>query len=181
MPFTRAIPPAEIANRNNGEKLMDTIVHLKYMFDNVARITGNLIADITEEESMIRGEHALNHIRWQTGHLVHSDNIILSLFDEKAEDFDLYKRIFQGGTDPSDDSSAYPSMADLRDRFSEVHQKVIRRVERATDAELSKEVGSGEHKATVWQAITFLCAHAFYHSGQIAQVRKIIGRDRMFT
>jgi len=155
--------------------------HLVYMLKTTAQIVKPLIEDITEEESMERTEHRFNHIRWQTGHLAHSDYSILALLShDKGEPKD-YGKIFGGGTELSDEPSAYPPMADLRGELFDLQNRVIKLAEEADDDVFEREIDWGSKKVPVWQAISFLCLHNFYHAGQITQIRKALGRGRPFV
>jgi len=154
---------------------------LVYMLKTAAQVVKPLIEDITDEESMARTEHNFNHIRWQTGHLLHSNYATLALFSqEKVEPRD-YGGIFGGGTELSDDPKAYPSMAELRSELLGLEDRIIALAEKANDDVFEREIEWGSKKVKVWQAMSFLCMHNFYHAGQITQIRKTLGRDRPFV
>ncbi|SYZ72057.1 conserved hypothetical protein [Candidatus Zixiibacteriota bacterium] len=154
--------------------------HLLYMLKTNQFVIKKLLDDITEEESMIRGEGGFNHIRWLTGHLYGSDGYSFSLLGVEDEATGKYSKIFGGGSVVSDDPAVYPSMADIRDRLYKSHDKLMEVIEAAPDGDLEKEIG-GERKQPVWQGLTFLAMHEFYHAGQIVHIRKMLGRSRPFA
>lgn len=152
---------------------------LLYMLQTTQRLTQPLIEDISDKESMVRGEHNRNHIRWQTGHLIHSDMYLVSVLGGDYPGAEKYKRLFEGGTEPDDESATYPSMAVLRDDLKGVQNELVALVGKMSDEDLQQELGGGQ-SWTKWQAASFICMHAFYHAGQITHIRNILGRLRPF-
>lgn len=154
---------------------------LVYMLKTTVQVVKPLIEDITEEESMARTENNFNHIRWQTGHLLHSNYATLALFSQEKIEPKDYGNIFGGGAELSDDPKAYPSMAELRRELLDLKERIIALAEKADDEVFEREIEWGSKKITVWQAMSFLCMHNFYHAGQITQIRKTLGRGRPFV
>ena len=154
---------------------------LAYMLKTTAEIVKPLIDDITEEESMVRGSDRFNHIRWQTGHLIHTDNFILQALGQNKTAPESYTDLFAGNNrEISDDPEHYPLMAALRTEILVLHKRLIDLVEEVDEAIFDQEIPWGESKAPVWRGITFLCMHDFYHAGQITHIRKALGRERPF-
>lgn len=154
--------------------------HLLYMLKTNQHVIKRLLDDITEEESMVRGEGGLNHIRWLAGHLYGSDGYCFSLLGVKDDSTGQYSKIFGGGSVVSDDPTTYPSMAELRDLLYKSHERLFKIISDLSDNELEREIGE-EKKQPVWQPLTFLAMHEFYHAGQIVQIRKMLGRERPFA
>lgn len=154
--------------------------NLSYMMKINQQAIKKLVDDVTEEESLERGVYGYNHIRWQIGHLVHCQVIILKSLGEKTGDFGNYKELFGGGSKIADDPSVYPSLAELGAQLYELQTRAIAATEKIPESDLKKEVDWGERKAPAWQAISFLCMHDFYHSGQIVNMRKILRREQPF-
>jgi len=155
--------------------------HLIYMLKFNQRVIKALIDDVNEEESMVRGEHGHNHIRWLAGHIFRSDHHSLKIMGRDDGTFEKYGKIFGLGSTISDDVSIYPSMAELRNMLYKSHDKVIEVVSNSTDAELENEITDHGEQRPIWQALTFLAMHEFYHSGQIVFMRKLLGRERPFA
>lgn len=154
--------------------------NLLYMMKINQQAIKRLVDDVTEEESLEQGIYGYNHIRWQIGHLVHCQVIILKHLGEQAGDFSKYKELFGGGSKIADDTAIYPSLAKLRTQLYELQEMSIAAAEQIRDSDLEKQVDWGDRKAPVWQAISFLCMHDFYHSGQIVNMRKILKREQPF-
>ncbi len=154
---------------------------LLYMLDFNRKTIKKLIDDVSEEESMERGSDSHNHIRWTTGHLVYCDSYVCSLLGGDSDDHKKVAGLFGAGSEVSDDPSAYPAMSELRERLYRLHEWMISRIEKLTDADLERETGDDENKEPLWQPVTFFCMHEFYHAGQMASMRRLLGRDRPFN
>jgi uncharacterized damage-inducible protein DinB len=152
-----------------------------FMLNMVASTTEPLINDITEEESMSRGVHQFNHIRWQTGHLIHTDYQMLSLLGGDQTAPAEYKKLFDYKTELSDDPDFYPPMAELRQALIDVEKALEEAAAKADDAVYAGEVDWADGPIPVSHMISFLCMHNFYHCGQITHIRKMFGRPRPFV
>jgi len=159
---------------------MDIRDHLLYMVKTNQAVLKRLLDDVTPEDSMVRGEEQLNHICWLTGHLLNTNGYALSLTGATIEDYPEWGKIFDGGSEISDDQSVYPPWADLRERLFRIYEQMTSAYSRLSDDDLGKMVGDDQSKAPLWQRLSFLCMHDFYHAGQIVYMRKILGRKRPF-
>jgi uncharacterized damage-inducible protein DinB len=140
-----------------------------------------LIDDINEDESMERGQHQLNHIRWHTGHLVHTYHSILALLGEAKAETEEFKKLFDFGMEISDDPSFYPPMSDLRRELFELQSRAVETSEKVPENVFDNEVEWFGDQIPVGHMLAFLCMHNFYHCGQITIIRKILGRPRPFA
>ncbi len=160
---------------------MSAKANVQWMYGYNQGALKRVINDITEEESLFRGKDNLTHIRWLTGHLVVSaDQMLCSLGGESLLS-EKWKTLFERGSGFSDDPSVYPSMADLRAALYEYQEKITARLESLTDEQLSTKLAAdSSFEATAAQAMTFLCAHEFYHLGQIVTLARLQGREQPF-
>lgn len=157
--------------------------NLLYMLNVNKGALHKLLDDVSEEESMERGKDNTPHIRWQTGHLAHTCGWGAGLLSGE-HDFlqsDQYKELFGGGSEVSDDPAAYPPFSQLRDELYEAIDKSIAAAGEMTDEQLEADVPEGQGpKSSIINVAQFLCMHAFYHAGQITQLRRVMGRERPF-
>ncbi len=161
---------------------MTNAENLTYMYRLDGRALKALVEDVTEEESLVQGKDGLNHIRWLTGHLVFESNFVLTMLGcPPVELPESYQKLFDAGSELRADPSVYPSMAQLRTQLYEVSERVAEAVSKASDTaldeKLPKEIG---FDAVRGQAVTFMAMHTFYHCGQIAVMRRVLGRQRAF-
>jgi uncharacterized damage-inducible protein DinB len=155
--------------------------NLKYSLATNQRGVRALIDDISETESLERGKDNLQHIRWLTGHLVTNAYQILKTLGGEADYPEQWLTLFKRGCGWHDDPSVYPPMAELKTRlyalYAQINQRLEEMPEEDLDRELWKEAG---FQTSAMNTATFFCKHEFYHMGQIAAIRRILGRERSF-
>ena len=139
-----------------------------------------LLDDVSEEDSMVRGQDQFNHIRWQVGHMLYADTYALSLVGGKLETDTDFAKLFGGGSVCSDNPADYPAYAELRDHLFAVYDMLGEAVEKASDADLEKPTDEKENAEPIWKTISFMLMHDFYHGGQVVHIRKVLGRERPF-
>lgn len=153
--------------------------YLLFMLRTNRDVVKKLVDDITEEESMARGHDGHNHLRWQMGHLLYSKGYTLANLGDQSVDHSSLKSMCAEGAEVSDDPSVYPLMSDLRTRLYNAHDRLIVTIENASNDQLDRKLGDKDDWL-VWQQLIWSIMHDFYHLGQIAQVRRMLGRDRPF-
>lgn len=160
---------------------MDIKDYLKYMLDEGFPYIKQAIEDISDEESLEQGGLTINHIRWNAGHLLRSAGMMAELLGERHNIPEAWSQVFTWATELSKDTSVYPSMQEIRDKLSETYDLISEALVKipVQELEIEKEI-SPEWKATPAQALLFFFKHEFYHLGQIATLRKILGRERMY-
>lgn len=156
--------------------------NLQYLIDTNRAALKRLLDDVSEEESLQRGNDNLLHIRWQTGHLVHSMGSMVRVLGQAYEHPEGYEKLFAAGSEISDDPSIYPNFAALRQQLYDLHDQAHIAAGRLSDPDLDRDLPrpSGQ-KMKVMDAAQFLCMHTFYHAGQITVIRRILGRERPFA
>ncbi|MCP4633108.1 MAG: DinB family protein [candidate division Zixibacteria bacterium] len=155
--------------------------HLTQLFKAHHISLKKIINDITEEESLERGKDNINHIRWQTGHLIGSAGMRLRSLGREVSVPDNYMKLFKRGDEIADDPSVYPPLSELKEKlysmFTELNDTIVEFSDDDLDNEI--EIVPG-YKTTIMGSILFLCNHDFYHAGQIAILRKVLGKIRVF-
>ncbi len=174
---------------------METCEPLLFMLKTNQQVIKKLIDDITEDESMARGKDGHNHIRWHVGHMLYFNGYTAAILGDESEDIKSLKNDFAGGSEVSDDRTAYPSMAELRNRLYNVYDRLTGVIKKASESDLAKGISEGDEEEAkegeekekkekkrfpVWQQLTWAVMHDFYHAGQIVQTRRTLGRERPF-
>jgi uncharacterized damage-inducible protein DinB len=160
---------------------MDSKDNIKYLFNSNHSAVKRLLEDISDEESLERGGLRINHIRWITGHIVSSAGLMVTLLGGKKNIPENWDKMFIRGAKFSDDSSVYPSMAELKAKMIESFEQRESALEKVIIEKLETEKQIlPEWNTTPANALLFLCTHEFYHAGQIATLRTILGREQMF-
>lgn len=161
---------------------MDRKSDLQFLLDSNQTAVRRLIDDVSEEESLVRGKDDLQHIRWCTGHLVYGAYLLLKTLGIEDPMPEGWHDLFCYGCEFQDDGSRYPSMAALRERLSAYHEQINSRIADLSDADLEGTLASKppfENMNAISTSL-LLCKHEFYHAGQIAVMRRILGRERTF-
>ncbi|HEQ99855.1 MAG TPA: DinB family protein [candidate division Zixibacteria bacterium] len=137
--------------------------------------------EITDEESLKRGEDNLNHIRWIAGHITNSNGYMVKAAGGTPDIPPGWDELFRGGKEMEEDHSKYPSMNEISDNFDINRDELYRALEEIPVAKLetAKELAP-DWKIPPQEALLFLCSHEFYHAGQISMMRNIVGKQRAF-
>lgn len=136
--------------------------------------------DITDEESMVRAGDGTSHIRWLAGHLTTVAHQLLKSLGGTYDLPESFGAAFKTGQGSSDDSSAYPSMQEIRTHLFEVRDALKAHVSTVSDDILSIRNEEGSPFPTKYHFALFLSEHDFYHVGQMVMIRRTLGRERPF-
>jgi len=155
--------------------------NLEYFFKSIYGALMRLLDDITEDESLVRGKDKFNNIRWQVGHMAYSAAIILKALKGGDVVPEKWGKIFGGGAEFKDGPDSYPTVSEMRDVLYRAHEEMYTALSAIPENELyeKSEILPGCNEVRM-NAILFLCAHEFYHCGQVANLRKVLGRERSF-
>ena len=151
--------------------------------------TGNMVSmayldDLTDEDFMRRPHVGCNHINWQVGHLVASENqmvngIIPGSMPDLPEGFaDRYTK----ETATSDDAAAFATKEGLLRAYNEQRAAAVVALDGLTDEQLdsaSPEEMQG-YASTFGAVFNLLGGHWLMHAGQWVIVRRELGREPLF-
>lgn len=155
-----------------------------YLVKHITTIHGairRLLDDITEAESVVVIGQTNNHVKWLAGHLAVTSVLAGKALGGNLSFPEQWMNLFRRGADVQSDLSAFPPIDEIRkklyDLFYEVEQLAASADEKHLNTE--RDIAPNWKDAPV-EAVLFLTAHDFYHAGQIAMIRRHLGRDRMF-
>ncbi len=144
--------------------------------------TERLVGDITEPESLVTidgGYH--NHIKWLTGHLAIVNTGSVKALGGEAQLPKGWTDVFRRGAPTPPKNLTSPSYAEVRERLLGIHAQILELIDHTDDDRLLKVVQiDNEWKDSPMQAVSILVAHEFYHAGQMAVIRRSLGRERSF-
>ena len=145
--------------------------------------TGSLkmfLKDINEEESLARPDQNINHIRWIVGHIVVHAEMMLKILKGNMEMPEGWDNMFAYKSQLLDDTSQYPSMKELLDKYDDIYNSMYARLENMSDEELKQEFGEFWGKKEIRSnGIQWLGKHEYYHMGQITLIRKMLGKPTL--
>ncbi|MDA7950967.1 MAG: DinB family protein [Pirellulaceae bacterium] len=143
-----------------------------------------LLEDIPEEKMATFSHGIVNHPAWQIGHLVTSGNYALEIAGHDRLVPDTWQEIFGIGSEPVEDSSKYPSKAELLEAYAAVHERVKEVLPQVDPALLTAEVtdeGIREYFGTNDLLLSFILgAHEGVHAGQLSAWRRSQGMPHVF-
>ena len=158
--------------------VVDVVAPLAAVFDLNTRLLLNTLDGLEDAEATVRPNRHTNSIAFIGGHVVEARAWMGRLLglDTPAP--------FGGALEHRtsiDTVTSFPTLLDIRAAWQATSDRVSARLGTITDAELAGE--SGERfpgvPATLLGAIAFLVQHESYHIGQLAFVRKYLGRPSM--
>jgi hypothetical protein len=143
--------------------------------------TRKLLNDITEDEAFVTIGQSPNHICWQTGHIITTTALRIGCLGAKADIPKEWVRMFSRGATCEKDRSACPAFAELRDTLFSLYPQAEKALSMCTEDYLGSEIEViPGWKDLAVHYITFLLTHDFYHAGQIAIIRRHLGRSGTF-
>ena len=158
--------------------VVDVVAPLAAVFDLNTRLFLNTLDGLEDVEATVRPNRYTNSIAFIGGHVVEARAWMGRLLglDTPAP--------FGGALEHRtsiDTITSFPTLLEIRAAWQATSDQVSARLGTITDAELAG--ASGERfpgvPATLLGAIAFLVQHESYHIGQLAFVRKYLGRPSM--
>jgi uncharacterized damage-inducible protein DinB len=128
---------------------------------------------ITHEESFIEPQPAGNCLNWVLGHMVATRNRLLPLVGA-PQIWPREQAYRYSGRDGADWSRANAMHLDsIKTDLARSQQQLLTALESMSDKDLGAPSYDGRPLAEV---VGFFCFHETYHAGQIALLRRVIGK-----
>ncbi len=121
---------------------------------------------------------ANNHVLWTFGHLAMTNDWLAGLIDGKPSQMPTsYEPLFNMGSTPTTDPSAYPSLRDVRAAYDRAYDRLVNAAKKRNDAELLEPTAGNSHGFANNKVDCVLKAawHEGWHIGQIADLRRGLG------
>ncbi|MCP5110070.1 MAG: DinB family protein [bacterium] len=142
------------------------------------RFTNNImqlvLSDVSPEDAVKRtrqGEGA--SIVWIVGHLMHYRSVVMNLLGANKDS--QYEKQF--GNTGATDGSDYPSLADIRSQWNELHRELETVLESVTEEMLNRPAPAGgpHGEQKLLNSLVFYPWHEAYHMGALGAIRKQLG------
>jgi len=128
---------------------------------------------ITHEESLLNPEPAGNCLNWVLGHIVATRNRVLPLLGEKPIwPHELASR-YSGREDAGWSRETAANLKYIETDLARSQQMLMAALDNITTKALATKTEDGR---TLAEVIGFFQFHESYHSGQIALLRRIVGK-----
>lgn len=160
---------------------MNAIEAIKSSIGTADMIAKTYLEDLTDEEMMHRPHEKCNHIKWQLGHLIAADNMMVNgcvagALPDLPEGFaDQYNK----ETSTSDNAADFHSKAELMDLFSKQREAAMTALDSLSADDLNKDAPESmqAYAPNFGAAFGMLGIHWTMHSGQWAIIRRQLGRE----
>jgi len=163
---------------------VDTKTAIKTAIDTANMISTSYLGDLTDEDMMHRPAPDCNHIKWQVGHLIVSENQIINgcIPGAMPELPDGFAEKYTKETAGSDDAAAFDSKEDLMKLYEQQRAATLAALESINQDDLNKESPEAirSYAPTFGAAFLMQDAHWVMHAGQWAVIRRQLGREPLF-
>ena len=163
---------------------MDTKTAIKTALDTASMVVNSYLSDLTDEEMMHRPDPGCNHIKWQLGHLIASENRMMNgcFPDSMPELPEGFSDRYSQETSASNDEHSFDTKEQLVSIAQTQREGTLRLLESVTDEDLDREGPEAvrEFAPTVGACFLMQDAHWMMHAGQWAVIRRQLGRGPLF-
>lgn len=165
---------------------MNTIDYIKMSLENSKEWAMGLINDMKDAPLTQPTPSGGNHPLWVLGHIVRAESDLLDGFIlGKPNRFPKYEGVFSMGTTPTTDASQYPPMDELFAKFEEIRAATLAHLDTLSEEDLDKPSHAPEEFgppfATMGACFAAMSTHMSFHSGQVADARRAVGRSPLMA
>jgi uncharacterized damage-inducible protein DinB len=153
---------------------------IRATMDTSSIILNRYLEDLSDADLMRRPGPGCNHIAWQLGHLVASENQLLESVAtgtgiQLPEGFAAKHTKEKLG---DDNPANFYSKQEYLDLFEKVHQATYAVIEELSDADLDQPAPESFRSMfpTVGHIIILIAIHGLMHAGQFVPVRRALGK-----
>ena len=145
-------------------------------------VVSGLVEDLKDCPLQAPTPNGGNHPLWTIGHLAYSEGALGEIITGEPNPLAAWKDLFDAGTEPVDDASHYPSFDEVLSQFKQMREATWKLIETLTDEDLDKATekppeGMEDFFANYGQILLLIGLHTMHHRGQLADVRRALGRQ----
>ncbi|MEW4487423.1 DinB family protein [Thalassoglobus sp. JC818] len=142
-----------------------------------------LAEDLADAPLAVPTSRGGNHAHWTMGHLVFSQAGLTSMISGRPNTWETWKSLFAGGTRPHPEGDGYPTYTEVLTAYRTVHVETLQLLETIGVS------GLDDAPKAVWESLrdqpdfqsngrlfVFIAMHDMAHFGQLADVRRSLGR-----
>lgn len=157
---------------------------IKLAIDMGDMISMSYLQDLTDKEMMQRPHPECNHLKWQIGHLIASENMMINGVAPGSMPAlpDGFGERYSKETAKSDDAAAFDSKEELLRAYQEQRAGTLAALAKLSDSDLDKPSPESmqAYAPTVAAAFSMQGSHWIMHAGQWAVVRRQLGKPPLF-
>lgn len=156
------------------------------LMDHNLNLTMPLIEDLRDEPLAFPTSRGGNHALWISGHIAFSLAWVVDGFlQDKANGLEHWKELFDTGTEPSADLGRYPAYDDVVQTCKDYHRTCVGLLNSFSEDQLDQKVNCPEgfesFVGTRRLCFRTVANHWLFHYGQLADVRRTLGRKPLMA
>ena len=154
---------------------------IKVSIDTASVVSLGYLGDLSDQDLLHRPCVGCNHINWQLGHLIVSENNLINKVAAGAMP-DLpegFAAMYTSETSGNDDPKTLATKEELLKLAAEQRAATLAALAKVSDADLDQPTGV-DYAATVAAMFSLQGCHWLMHAGQWAVIRRQLGRKPMF-
>jgi len=147
------------------------------------KFTSSFLEDLTPDEWFWTPSEMTTHVAWHIAHLTCAQYMLVMkrVRGERSDDEKLlpaeFRKQFGRGSTPAVCAENNPPVEEIRSRFDRVHHQALEELADLTDAELDVPSEPAHPMfRTKLDAVSFSSMHEMVHAGQIALLRRLMGK-----
>jgi uncharacterized damage-inducible protein DinB len=145
--------------------------------------TQQFLKDLTDAEWYWSPPQFTTHVAWQVGHIAVAEYGLClrrvrgrTTADESLIS-DTFIEAFKPGSKPAAEPEKNPPLDEIRRVFEAVHKQSVDELSSRSEAELDEPLADPHPRfKTKWGAVEFSPLHEMVHAGQIAMLRRLMGK-----
>lgn len=166
---------------------MKAVELIRTQLDTSYGITMPLLDDLKDSPLVQPSEKGGNHAWWIMGHLTFAEgDLLYHWMRGEANSMAELAPLFAGGTTPSPDGRDYPPYDELLEKFQQLRAGTIEHLATLADADLDTPSKNCPEQFAAFFGTVGLCLsntalHWLGHRGQLADVRRRLGREPLMA
>ena len=137
------------------------------------------ISDLSDEDLMVRSVPGINHIAWQLGHLISSENEMLTKAGFSMPKLPAgFAESYTKETSASDDASKFHKKDDYLKWMEEQRAGTLAALDAVSDGDLDKPAPESmrAYAPTIGSVFNMIGVHETMHAPQFIPVRRLQGK-----
>jgi uncharacterized damage-inducible protein DinB len=164
-------------NRRNAMQAQDVI---RIAMNTSSMVMGRYLEDLSDADLMLRPGPGCNHIAWQLGHLISSENQLLGFVDTEAI-IELpagFAEKHSKATVGDDNPENFCTKQEYLDLFEQVHAATNVLLSKLTEADLDQPAPENFRSMfpTTGHMLVLIATHGLMHAGQLVPIRRALGK-----
>ena len=139
-------------------------------------------AGFDEADAAKTGVAPINPLAWQLGHIACAEDSVYGLYVAGGQPLadTALSNVCGAGAGPPASAASYPALSELWGLLDATHARLIELVRRSGGQDFDRpSEPANRYFRTLGQSIYELALHENYHVGQIAVLRKALGKPRI--